>query len=118
MRSGERQNVMGPGNKNSAIESGRASGIAIEPSMRGISVATLGSTAVRTCGLDRSDARGKPRSRRGVVSSHNECCAQAMTKETFGVVGKHVLDLGSGIATLGEHHFEGSFAWLQIARLG
>jgi hypothetical protein len=114
VRSRKRQNVMRPGNKDSAIKSGRASGIAIEPSTRGDSVATRGSIVIRTCGLDRSDARGERRSRRGAVSPHNERGTQAMTEHAFGVVGKHLLNLGNGIATLGQHHVERSFASLQI----
>src|SRR5215472_16610252 len=39
VRNRKRQNVMRPSNKNSVIESGRTSGIAIEPGTRGGSVA-------------------------------------------------------------------------------
>jgi hypothetical protein len=77
-------------------------------------VATRGSIVIRTCGLDRSDARGERRSRRGAVSPHNERGTQAMAEHAFGVVGKHLLNLGNGIATLGQHHVERSFASLQI----
>jgi hypothetical protein len=37
-----------------------------------------------------------------------------MAEHAFGVVGKHLLNLGNGIATLGQHHVERSFASLQI----
>jgi len=100
LRSYKRENIMRPLKKDSAITIGRISAIAIEPSTRGDSVAARRSISVRTCRLDRSDARGKPRPPRGAVSSHNKRGTQAVAENAFGVVGKYLLNLDNGIATL------------------
>jgi hypothetical protein len=118
VRDRKRHNIMRPVLKNSVIKIGRTNTIAVEPSKRGESVTARWSVAIRTCSLDRSDARGERGSRRGVISPHNERSAQAMAEDAFRVIAKHLLNLGNGIATLGQHHVEYAFVSLQIVCFG
>ncbi len=68
--------------------------------------------------LDGGHARSKRGSRKVVVGTHNERGAQTMAEQALGVVGKHPLNLDSGIPAIGQQQLERAFASRQQIPIG
>jgi hypothetical protein len=100
MREDQRENVARPVGDDGAITVERESQTALEPGACRGRVATRWIGHIRTGCLDDGYARCQHGSRGNVVSEHNECCAQTVTKRPLRVVGKHALNLDRGIPTM------------------
>jgi len=106
MRDDKRDDVARAVGDDGAIAIERERGIALKPGARRRRVATRRMVRVRTGRLDDRYAGGKRGSCGNIVSKHNERGAQTMAEQALRVVGKHPLDLRSGISAVFEHERE------------
>ena len=118
MRDHERENVARPVDDDGAVTFERKSRVALEPSTRRGRVTACGVVDVWARRLDGGHARSKRGSRGGVIGTHDDRGAQTMAEDALGVVGKHPLNLGRGIAAMRQQQLERVLASRQQIGIG
>lgn len=83
----ECEDVVRPVDEDGVIKHDRTCRIVVEPSARGHCMKERRIASVAACQFDRGDARGKRRSRSGVIGAHDECGTQTMPEYGIGVIG-------------------------------